>query len=103
LLLIGGPVTRYSWYLRLPCPVAHGWDGVVRLETAADRRVDEVAALADDLGRTLPRFASRPHKDPRAPQNLVPIGGLERELRHRLGDPTLLLRSLRVAATGQVA
>ena len=33
-----------------------------------------------------------------AAQNLVPIGGLERELRHRLGDQQLLYRSLRAAA-----
>jgi hypothetical protein len=28
----------------------------------------------------------------------VPIGGLERELRHRLGDQQLLYRALRAAA-----
>ncbi|MCD9623829.1 DNA double-strand break repair nuclease NurA [Rhabdothermincola salaria] len=103
MLLIDGPVSRFSWYLRLPCAMAHGWDGVVRLEVPADRPVAETAALAERLGATLPRFASTPHKDPRAPQNLVPIGGLERELRHRLGDAPLLLRALRTAATGQVA
>ena len=83
--------------------MAHGWDGVVRLEVPADRPVADTAALADRLSATLPRFASTPHKDPRAPQNLVPIGGLERELRHRLGDAPLLLRALRTAATGLVA
>ena len=46
----------------------------------------------------LPRFASEPHKDTRAPQNLYPIGGLERHLRHRLGDQALLFRSLQRAA-----
>jgi hypothetical protein len=103
LLLIDGPVSRYSWYLRLPCAVAHGWDGVVRLEVPADRPLADTSALADRLGRTLPRFASTPHKDPRAPQNLVPIGGLERELRHRLGDAPLLLRALRTASAVVVA
>jgi hypothetical protein len=39
------------------------------------------------------------YKDPRAPQNLVPIGGLEKLLRHRLGDTRLLYRALRAAAT----
>jgi len=34
-------------------------------------------------------------KDPRAPQNLYPIAGLERELRRRLGNPQILHRSLR--------
>ena len=39
---------------------------------------------------TLPRFASSPYKDPRAPQNLTPIAGLERKLRGMLGDQRLL-------------
>jgi hypothetical protein len=47
---------------------------------------------------TLPRFASVPYKDPRAPQNLVPIAGLERRLRSLLGDARLLQRSLARAA-----
>jgi len=59
---------------------------------------EEAGLLADLTTRLLPPLASSPHKDPRAPQNLVPIGGLERELRHRLGDQQLLYRSLRAAA-----
>jgi hypothetical protein len=98
LLVLETPVPRYSWYLRLPCEVTHSWAGVVRLEVAADVSVADAATLADRLSCSLPRFASSPQKDPRAPQNLVPIGGLERELRRRLGDPALLLRALRVAA-----
>jgi hypothetical protein len=47
---------------------------------------------------TLPAYASTPHKDPRAPQNLFPIAGLERELRRRLGDAALVHRALRLAA-----
>jgi hypothetical protein len=43
--------------------------------------------------------ASEPHIDPRAPQNLVPIGALERQLRHRMGDPGLVYRALRSAVT----
>ncbi len=50
------------------------------------------------MSAVLPRFASEPHKEPRAPQNLVPIAGLEHRLRHRLGDPLVLERALRVAA-----
>ncbi len=50
--------------------------------------------------RAPPRFASEPHKDPRAPQNLYPIAGLERDLRRRLGDQQLLERALRIAAVG---
>lgn len=98
LMLIGGRRPKLSWYLRLPCDVAHGWSGVVRLEALARHPVDEVVSFADRLCRTLPTFASAPQKDPRAPQNLYPVGGLERELRRRLGDPHLHFRALRVAS-----
>lgn len=101
LLLLGGIRHRYTWYFRLPCPVRHGWAGIVRLEAPADQPIDEVIALADRLTATLPRFASCEEKDPRAPQNLYPIGGLERELRRRLGDQVLIMRSLREAAAGR--
>jgi hypothetical protein len=89
---------RSSWYLRLPGTPGAPWSGVVRLECSADLPVPEVRQLADLSARLLPPLASAPHKDPRAPQNLVPIGGLERELRRRLGDQQLLYRSLRAAA-----
>jgi hypothetical protein len=98
LFSIGGPFPRMSWYLRLPGPVTHALAGVVRCEVDHDDDVGRVAQLADQVSALLPRFASAPHKDPRAPQNLYPIAGLERALRRRLGDPALLERSLRVAA-----
>lgn len=90
--------SRWSWYLRLPGAVSHPWAGVVRIEASAELRVGEVAALADLTAATLPRFASQPHRDPRAPQNLLPIAGLERALKRRLGDAALMERRLRQAA-----
>lgn len=96
--LIGGRFGRWSWYLRLPGERHHGWAGVVRCEAGRDLPLDAVVALADTSAALLPRFASAAHKDPRAPQNLYPIAGLERELRRRLGDPALMFRSLRAAA-----
>ena len=91
---------RHSWYLRLPGPAGSPWAGVVRVECAADLPVAEVTRLAALSQRCLGRFASAPYKDSRAPQNLYPIAGLERELRRRLGDPRLLYRALREAAVG---
>jgi hypothetical protein len=91
---------RNSWYLKLPAPAGVPWSGVVRLECSADLPVAEVVRLAGLTARLLPPLASAPHKDPRAPQNLVPIGGLEHQLRRRLGDQHLLYRSLRAAAGG---
>ena len=95
--------SRYSWYSRLPGADGHRWAGVVRGEASADLDDAEAARLADRATAVLPRFSSRAHKDPRAPQNLYPIAGLERALRHRMGDPALILRSLRAAAGSAVS
>ena len=97
--LVGDGWRRWSWYLRLPGDRSHGWAGVVRCEASADRTTAEAAALADTCALALPRYASEGHKDPRAPQNVYPIAGLERELKRRLGDPRLLYRALREAGS----
>jgi hypothetical protein len=97
------PFSRYSWYLKLPGPPGAAWAGIVRCEATGALAAERVIALADVVAATIPRFASEPHKDARAPQNLYPIGGLERELRRRLGDPRLLYRALRVAAATAAA
>jgi hypothetical protein len=97
----------YSWYLRLPSGRGSGaagdsrpgapWAGMVRVECSTDLTRQEAIHLADLSTVTLPRFASTAYKDPRAPQNLIPIAGLERRLRALLGDPRLLHRSLTLA------
>jgi hypothetical protein len=94
---------RNSWYLQLPGTPGVPWSGIVRLECSAELPPADATRLADLTARLLPPLASAPHKDPRAPQNLVPIGGLERELRHRLGDQQLLYRALRSAASSPAA
>ncbi|MDX6286035.1 MAG: hypothetical protein QOG53_1520 [Frankiales bacterium] len=96
--LIGTSWDRYSWYLRLPCPPGQPWAGVVRVEAPAELDAAAAIALADLSQVVLCRYASCEYKDTRAPQNLYPIGGLERALRRRLGDPALLYRALRAAA-----
>jgi hypothetical protein len=96
--LLGTSWHRYTWYLKLPGPAGSPWAGVVRVEAAADLSRSEAIRLADLSAVTLPRFASTPYKDARAPQNLTPIAGLERRLRGMLGDSRLLLRGLTAAA-----
>lgn len=86
---------RWSWYLRLPGGTGHPWAGVVRLEAMPHLQLDQAIALADRTATTLPRFASPPHRDARAPANLLPIAGLEDRLHHLLGDRDLLQRRLR--------
>jgi uncharacterized protein len=89
--------SRYSWYLRLANHSGPA-GGLVRCEIDGDVARVQAIRLADSVSASLPRFASERHKDPRAPQNLYPIGGLERELRHRLGDREMAIRALRLAA-----
>jgi uncharacterized protein len=91
---------RYSWYLRL-CPSEdgmHGWLGIVRCEVPAALPISRVIEMADISAALLPGFASRPFWDKRAPQNLVPIAGLERRLRHLMGERELVYRMIKSAA-----
>jgi hypothetical protein len=91
---------RYSWYLRLceRAEDAHSWHGVVRCEAPAALALKVVVRLADASASILPAFASLPHWDPRAPQNLVPVAGLEKRLHHLLGERDLVYRMIRSAA-----
>ena len=93
---------RFTWYLRLPGAGGAPWSGLVRAECSPELPVSAAVALADLSVVTLPRFASHAYKDPRAPQNLIPIAGLERRLRSLLGDAALLHRAL-VRATSAAA
>ncbi len=98
LFRVDGQWPTWSWYLRLPAPITHGMSGIVRLELPGLGDAETAAHRADVVSAALPRYASERHKDPRAPQNLYPISGLERQLRRRLGDSRLLERALRRSA-----
>lgn len=88
----------YSWYVRLaaPRPVEHPYTGIVQVETFAGIGIAEATRLADLTAAQLPSFASSAAWDPRSPQNLYPIASLEHRLRHLLGDPELIRRSIEV-------
>lgn len=91
---------RYSCYLRLvERRPNHGpWHGIARLEFPQSSGITAATSVANQLAATLPRFAGISHIDPRAPQNLQPIGGLEQQLRRRLGDPRQASLAVREAA-----
>lgn len=94
---------RNSWYLRLgDFPGGHSWSGVVRCEVAHAVGDEMTVELANISTTVLPMMASEAFRDPRAPQNLVPIAGLERELRRRLGAGPLIQRFV-TEAVQQVA
>ncbi len=85
---------RLAWFLRLASvlPAESELHGLVRLEVAESVGGDGARFLADLTAVLLPRFAPPRARDPRSPQNLLPIGALERQLRHALGDQRLVRR-----------
>ena len=87
---------RYSWYARIGCgrTIDSTLTGIVRLETSSALDLGLVRQLADLSAALLPRFASSAGHDPRAPQNLYPIGSLENALRHRMGDTLVIRRAI---------
>jgi uncharacterized protein len=94
----GGQYERYSWYQRLAdLQGGHSWTGIVRCEVSSALSLGQAVGIANRSAALLPQLASEAHVDPRAPQNLVPIAALERELRRRLGDPAFVYRALRAA------
>jgi uncharacterized protein len=91
------PVERYAWYTRL-VPWRAPWHdhaGVVRCEVPAGLGLADAVEVAGAVSALLPRYAGRP-TDPRAPQNLAPVGGLETWLRHRLGHAGIIRRALMI-------
>lgn len=87
---------RYAWYVRLvpQSPSWHELAGLVRCEVRMSVGLDRARSIADLVACHLPAFAGRPGVDPRAPQNLTPVGALEARLKHRLGSSTLIGRAL---------
>ncbi|MDA1010911.1 MAG: DNA double-strand break repair nuclease NurA [Chloroflexi bacterium] len=95
---------RYSWFVRLPAPGphVHHLGGVLRLECSSSLTVERARELADQTATLLPRLASSPVRDPRAPQNLTPVGALEGHLTHLLGDRRLIHRLLATSIADEV-
>jgi hypothetical protein len=89
---------KYSWYLRLddPIPWHHSMAGIVRLEVYAEAGLEFAKQVADWTCLNLPRLAARRFRDPRAPQQLMPVAFLESELGRRMGDAGIVRR--RIAA-----
>lgn len=100
----GEPRPRYAWYARLVGLRApwHDHAGLVRCEVRAGVGLEAAVAAADRVTALLPDYAGRP-SDPRTPQNLAPVAGLEAWLRHRMGHPGIVRRLLLDWLTGEAA
>jgi hypothetical protein len=89
----------FGAYLRVgdPGPWSSPWGGIVRLEVPVGAGLERGLDALDGAAAWLPAYASAAHRDPRAPVNLTPIGGLERHLRRLHGDARLAARAARAA------
>lgn len=96
---------RYSAYLRLApvSPSSGPWTGIVRIEIPQSAGLEAAMDVADAVAATIPTYAGIAHRDPRAPQNLQPVGTLEKHLRHLLGDGSLARRAVRDAVAALAA
>lgn len=87
---------KWSWFMRLSkleesyTPLA----GLVRLELSSRYSIEKARVIADRLTGILPELSTSRIKDPRAPQNLIPIHALENYLRHLMGNRLLVRRKL---------
>jgi hypothetical protein len=90
---------RFSCYVRIRPrgPLSSPWYGIVRLEVPQISGLEAAVRTVDQVACALPTFAGVPHRDPRAPQNLQPVGALEKTLRRRLGNRRLASRAARLA------
>lgn len=96
------PKRHWSWYLRSGQQQIdhkqlgyHDLHGIVRLDLYGEVPLNKATEIADQSTYLIPQYASHPSRDPRAPQNLTPVGGLEKELGRHMGDKGVIERRLR--------
>lgn len=87
---------RYAWFARLvdPAPTDSPLAGLVRMEVPDSVGIEQARQLADFATARAPEFVADRARDARAPQNLLPISALETQLRHAMGDPSLVRRMI---------
>jgi hypothetical protein len=94
--------SNLSWYLRSGSKDLnykklgyHDLHGIIRIDLDGAIPLERAKAIADQSTYLIPQYASHPTRDPRAPQNLTPVGALEKELGRRMGSRELIARRLR--------
>ncbi len=90
------PLDVFSWYVRLPLEPSvpfYGGAALLRVETPSLEPATAIK-LADLSVSLFCQMASSPARDPRAPQNLIPIGGLEQWLGRHMGQGDVVRRKI---------
>ena len=91
-----GSFQYWSWYLRSGREGQGSLHGIVRLEIFRDKATLERAQqIANWSCHIVPKYASEPLRDPRAPQNLMPVNALENWLGRQMGNPAIVQRCVK--------
>lgn len=86
----------WVWYLRLPLTPSfpfHSGASLLRVETPYGPAPAAIQ-LANLSSSLFAQTASHPARDPRAPQNLIPVGGLEQLLGRQMGSLDVIRRQI---------
>ena len=93
--------SNLSWYLRSGSQDLnykklgyHDLHGIIRIDLDGGLDINRAKAIADQTTYLIPQYASHPTRDPRAPQNLTPVGALEKELGRRMARNKMQLQNL---------
>jgi hypothetical protein len=91
---VPGAIDRYGSYVRIgePGPQQSSLAGIARLEVSGDLEIDAAIELLNACGAIVPKYASQFGRDPRAPQNLIPLSFVETELRRLMGNSEIIKR-----------
>lgn len=96
-----GSFQYWSWYLRSGCEGQGSLHGIVRLEIFRSKATLERARqIANWSCHFVPKYASEPLRDPRAPQNLMPVNALENWLGRQMGNPAIVQRCVKQFLNG---
>lgn len=89
-----GSTVFYSWFVRLAAPQfgSSPLHGLARLECPSKNGLDRAREVADFTAWWLSTIAPSRGRDPRSPQNLLPIAAVEAHLRRLMGDRKLIRR-----------
>ncbi len=88
---------KYSWFVRLKS-LDEGeflYSGIVRIEAPGTVKEEDLYFLAM-WSTSLSELVSDRMRDKRSPQNLLPVGVLEKELKKRIGNEYLIVRRFRL-------
>ena len=89
---------KLSWFVcikQFDNDIYHYMAGLMRFEMSeAQASIKQAIQFADATCAIFPSIAPEPFKDSRAPQNPIPVGALEKRMKHLIGDKHIIHRGI---------